>query len=379
MTQEKTTTVTRVPLLDLQAQYKPIKAQVMQAIEQVFDSKQFILGTKVTELESAIANYCQTRFAIGVSSGTDALILSLMAMGIGKGDEVITTPFTFFATAGSIARVGAVPVFVDIDPETYNIAPSKIESAITPKTKAVIPVHLFGQMADMDPIMELAKKHNLLVIEDACQAIGSSYADKRGQTRMAGSVGDTGCFSFFPSKNLGCCGDGGMITTNDEKLAERMRIMRVHGSKPKYYHHVIGGNFRLDPIQAAVLLVKLNSLEDHHTGRQENARYYDSRLNDSVKIPHVSPNFKMIYNQYTIRTPKRDKLQDALNQNTIGNAVYYPVPLHLQPCFKDLGYKQGDFPESERAALEVISLPIYAELTEEQKDYVIQTVKKALG
>jgi dTDP-4-amino-4,6-dideoxygalactose transaminase len=363
-------TVTSVPLLDLDAQYAPIRSQVLKAFEEVLDSKQFILGPRVEQMEKEMAEYCKTKYAIGVSSGTDALVLALMALNIGHGDEVITSPFTFFATAGSIARVGAKAVFADIDPLTYNIDASQIESKITSNTKAIMPVHLFGQMADMGMIIDIAKRHNLYVIEDAAQAIGSEY---KGQP--AGSIGDIGCFSFFPSKNLGCCGDGGLVTTQNAELAERLEIMRVHGSKPKYYHHVIGGNFRLDPIQAAVLSIKLPYLEDQHLNRQKNAAYYDQNLNGVVGLPFVAEGNRMIYNQYTIRTPQRDALQRELNDKKIGNAVYYPVPLHIQDCFKDWGYKLGDFPHSEAAALEVVSLPIYAELTQAQQDYVIQTIK----
>ena len=362
--------VTSVPLLDLDAQYAPIRTQVLKAFEEVLDSKQFILGPKVDQLEKEMAAYCQVEHAIGVSSGTDALVIALMALNIGHGDEVITSPFTFFATAGSIARVGAKAVFVDIDPLTYNIDPSLIEAKITSKTKAIIPVHLFGQMADMDPIMDIAHRHHLYVIEDAAQAIGSEYKGKR-----AGSIGTIGCFSFFPSKNLGCCGDAGLVTTQNAKIAERLEIMRVHGSKPKYYHHVVGGNFRIDPIQAAVLSIKLPYLEEQHASRQKNAAYYDRHLTGIVDTPFIAPDNRMIYNQYTIRTQKRDALQAVLNEKKIGNAVYYPVPLHIQDCFKHWGYQNGDFPHSEAAALEVVSIPIYAELVPAQQDYVIETIK----
>ncbi len=362
--------ITSVPLLDLDAQYTPIRQQVLQAFEEVLDSKQFILGPKVDQMEKEMAAYCQVNHAIGVSSGTDALVIALMALNIGHGDEVITSPFTFFATAGSIARVGAKAVFVDIDPLTYNIDPSLIKAKITSKTKAIIPVHLFGQMADMDAIMDIAHHHHLYVIEDAAQAIGSEYKGKR-----AGSIGTIGCFSFFPSKNLGCCGDAGLVTTQNAKIAERLEIMRVHGSKPKYYHHVVGGNFRIDPIQAAVLSIKLPYLEGQHTSRQKNAAYYDRHLAGVVDTPFIAAGNRMIYNQYTIRSHKRDALQAVLNEKKIGNAVYYPVPLHLQDCFKHWGYQNGDFPHSEAAALEVISLPIYAELMPSQQDYVIETIK----
>lgn len=366
-----TATITKVPLLDLQAQYEPIKDQVIKAFADVFESKTFILGPKVVELETELAKYCGTTYALGVSSGTDALVLALMALGIGEGDEVITSPFTFFATAGSIARVGAKPVFVDILPDTYNIDPALIEAKITPKTKAIMPVHIFGQMADMDPIMAIAKKHNLFVIEDAAQAIGSEYKGKR-----AGSIGHIGCFSFFPSKNLGACGDAGFVTTNDKDIHHKLTIMRVHGGEQRYYHKVIGGNFRIDAIQAAILLVKLPHLEEQHAQRIANGHYYDTHLAGILDTPKVNPNCRMIYNQYTLRVKNRDALQEALNASNIGNAVYYPVPLHLQECFADLGYKAGDMPHAEKATDEVVSIPIYSELTTEQKDYVIAAIKK---
>ncbi len=361
----------KVPMLDLNAQYEPMKDKVLQTMTDVFESKRFINGPQIKELEEKLAEYCHCKHAIGVTSGTDALLISLMALDIGEGDEVITTPFTFFATAGSIFRVGAKPVFVDIDPKTYNIDPDLIEEKITDKTKAIMPVHIFGQCAEMDKINEIAKKHNLSVIEDAAQAIGSEYKGKR-----AGSLGDAGCFSFFPSKNLGCCGDGGLVTTNNDELAEKVRILRQHGSKPKYYHKIIGGNFRLDTMQAAVLLEKFPYLEEWHKGRQKNADYYNEHLNDVIITPFVESYNKMIYNQYTLRTTKRDVLQNKLNEANIGNAIYYPVPLHLQECFTYLGFKEGDLPESEKAAQEVVSIPIYPELTDEQKNYVIQVIQK---
>jgi len=360
----------KVPMLDLNAQYEPMKDKVLQAMTEVFESKRFVNGPQVKELEEKLAEYCHCKHAIGVTSGSDALLISLMAFGIGEGDEVITTPFTFFATAGSIFRVGAKPVFVDIDPKTYNIDSERIEEKITDRTRAIIPVHLFGQCAEMDKINEIAQKYNLYVIEDAAQAIGSEYKGRR-----AGSLGDVGCFSFFPSKNLGCCGDGGLVTTNNDELAEKIKILRQHGSKPKYYHKIIGGNFRLDTMQAAVLLQKFPYLEEWHKGRQKNAEYYNEHLKDVVVTPFVESYNIMIYNQYTIRTPMRDKLQNKLNDANIGNAIYYPVPLHLQECFAYLGYKEGDLPESEKAAQEVVSIPIYPELNDKQKDYVIQIIR----
>ncbi|MCP4049325.1 MAG: DegT/DnrJ/EryC1/StrS family aminotransferase [bacterium] len=371
-------TITSVPLLDLNAQYKPIEDEIIQALKEVVVSKKFIMGPEIEALEKNIADYCQCKYAVGVSSGTDALIISLMAMGIGYGDEVITTPFTFFATAGSIVRVGATPVFVDIDPDTFNINPDLIEEKITKKTKAIIPVHLFGQMADMDRVNDIAERHNLFVIEDAAQAIGSNYLSRDGNTRSAGSVGDTGCFSFFPSKNLGCCGDGGIVTTNSSDIAEKLKLLRNHGAKQRYYHDFSGGNFRLDSMQAAVLLVKLRFLEGHHKGRQTNADYYNEKLGSSVVIPYVKDGFRMIYNQYTIRLKNRDKLQKQLIDNNVGNAVYYPVPLHLQKCFEEHGYKKGSFPEAEKVSEEVISIPVYAELTRDQQDYVIDSILAGL-
>ncbi|MSR88635.1 MAG: DegT/DnrJ/EryC1/StrS family aminotransferase [Candidatus Margulisbacteria bacterium] len=363
------TLIKSVPLLDLHREYAPIRTEVLKAIEEVVDSTQFIMGPKITELEKKIATYCDAKRAVGVSSGTDALVIALMALEIGQDDEVITTPFTFFATAGSIARVGAKAVFVDIDPLTYNIDPAKIEAAITPKTKAIMPVHLFGQMADMDPIMDIAKRHNLFVIEDAAQAIGSTYKGKK-----AGSVGTIGCFSFFPSKNLGCCGDGGIVTTNDEALADKLEILRVHGSKPKYYHHLIGGNFRLDPLQAAVLLVKLPFLEGHHAVRRQNAAFFDASFKGILDTPYVQEGNGMIYNQYTLRLKNRVAMINALDAKNIGHSIYYPVPLHMQSCFEHWGYKAGDFPESEKAATEVLSIPIFSGLTQEELETVVRVI-----
>jgi len=370
-----------IPLLDLKAQYATIQEEVKKAIDEVLESQVFILGPKVEELEKNIAMYSQTKYAVGVSSGTDALLVSLMALGIGPGDEVITTPFTFFATAGVISRLCARPVFVDIDPVTFNIDQAKIERAITKKTKAIVPVHLFGQCADMDPILEIAKKHNLYVIEDAAQSIGAEY---KGQ--KAGSMGDLGIFSFFPSKNLGGIGDGGMVVTNDQDLYEKVKILRVHGSKPKYFHKIVGGNFRLDALQAAVLIVKLRCLDGWSRKRQENAAYYDKKLKEAglvdksfVKIP--VPVYKPtgdknyhIYNQYTLRVKDRDKLLVHLKENAIGTEIYYPLPLHAQECFKDLGYKKRNLPVSEEAAGSVLSLPVYPELTVEQKNYIVEKI-----
>jgi len=360
----------RVPLLDLKAQYVTIKDEVLAAVSEVLESQRCIGGPKITELEEKIAAICDCSFAVGLSSGTDAILNTLMSLDIGAGDEVITTPFTFFATVGCIARTGAKPVFVDINPKTYNINPDLIESVVTEKTKAVMPVHLFGQMADMNPIMEIANKHNLAVIEDAAQSITSTYKGKK-----AGSMGTAGCFSFFPSKNLGAAGDGGMIVTNDEKLYDRLAIMRNHGSKPKYYHSYIGGNFRLDPIQAAVLLVKLPHLDKWSEARRQNAAYYNKKFEGTiVQTPYISENCVTIYNQYVIRVPRRDELVGYLRENNIGCEIYYPVPMHLQQCFKNLGYKQGSFPESEKAAKEVLALPTYPELTDKMKDLVASSI-----
>ena len=360
----------QVPLLDLKAQYAAIKDEVLAKINEVLDSQRCIGGPMVEELEKAIAQVCGCRYAVGVSSGTDALLASLMSLGIGPGDVVITTPFTFFATAGSIARLGAVPVFVDIDPKTFNINPALIEPAITAKTKAIMPVHLFGQMADMDPIMQLAGQTSLAVIEDAAQAISATYKGKK-----AGQMGTCGCFSFFPSKNLGGIGDGGMVVTNDEKLHHQLFIMRNHGMEPKYYHHCIGGNFRLDPIQAAALLVKLPHLDDWSNARRQNAAYYNKKFRNSVvQTPFIAEDCVSIYNQYVIRVPRRDALVKHLQSKGIGCEIYYPVPLHLQKCFAYLGKGPGSFPEAEKASREVLALPIYPELTNEMKDYVVQTI-----
>lgn len=364
-----------VPLLDLKAQFATIKDDVMRAVTEVFESQHFIMGPVVSAFEQECAAYIGTPHALGVSSGTDALLLALMALGVGPGDEVITTPYTFFATAGSIARTGARPVFVDIEPDTYNINAALIESAITPRTKAIIPVHLFGQCADMDAITALAAPRNIAVIEDAAQAIGARY-----KNRAAGTMGTVGCFSFFPSKNLGGAGDGGLVTTADPALFERMKIMRVHGMEPKYYHHVIGGNFRLDALQAAVLRVKLPHLDSWHEGRRRNAQFYDHAFAACPQIvrPVVKPGRYMIYNQYVVRVPRRDAVLAALKAAHIGVEIYYPVALHQQKCFAYLGYAPGAFPEAERAAAETLALPIYPELTDAQKQYVADTLIAAV-
>ncbi len=360
----------QVPLLDLKTQYATIKDEVLAYITELLESQHCVGGPKVDELEEKVAAMSSCKFAVGVSSGTDAILNCLMSLGIGAGDEVITTPFTFFATVGCIARVGAKAVFADIEPRTFNINPELIEAVVTEKTKAIMPVHLFGQMADMDPIMKIANKYNLAVIEDAAQSIASTY-----KGRKAGSIGTTGCFSFFPSKNLGGIGDGGMIVTNDEQLCELMKTMRNHGAHDKYYHKFVGGNFRLDPIQAVALLVKLPHLDKWSEGRRRNAAYYDSKFSGTfVQTPYVSPDCVSVYNQYCIRIPRRDEIMVHLKEKNIGCAIYYPVPLHLQECFRYLGYKEGDLPESEKAAKEVLALPVYPELSDEMKDYVVESV-----
>jgi len=364
--------IDNVPLLDLKAQHRTIKEQVEGAVKAVLDEQYFILGPRVKAFEARCAAYCGTKYAVGVSSGTDALLIALMALDIGPGDEVITTPFTFFATAGSVARLGAKLVFCDIDPATYNIDPAKLEALVTSKTKAIIPVHLFGQCAEMDAINAIANKHKIAVIEDGAQAIGSEYKGKR-----AGCLSLIGCFSFFPSKNLGGAGDGGMVTTNDEALYNKLVKLRGHGSAPKYYHSMIGGNFRLDALQAAILDVKLNHLEAWHAGRKRNADKYRNLLADLAKsgkitLPLEVEGMRHIYNQFSLRIHggKRDDLMKFFKTKNIGCEVYYPVPMHIQECFKDLGYQNGDMPHSELAALEALALPIYPELTDAQMQYV---------
>lgn len=381
----------QVPLLDLRLQYQPLAAQIQEALSKVCASQHFILGAAVKELEASISAYSQCRFGIGVSSGTDALLLALMALGIGAGDEVITSPFTFFATAGTIARSGARPLFCDIDPVTFNISPESLEAVLARhcvqrngqlihqgtggRVRAIMPVHLYGQIADMVPLMHLARRYGLKVIEDAAQAIGSE--DTAG--RRACSFGDVGCLSFFPTKNLGAFGDAGMCVTNDSALAERMEILRVHGGKPKYYHAFIGGNFRIDELQAAVLNVKLPHLDAWTAGRQRNGAFYDAafrraQLAAAVQTPAAVAGCRHIYNQYVIRARGRDELRQYLAGAGIGTEIYYPVPLHLQQCFAYLGHHLGDFPESERAAAETLALPIFSELTEGQLQYVVDSI-----
>jgi len=372
----------KVPLLDLKNQYQSIREEILKVSAEVFESQYFILGPRVEALESEIAAYCKARHAVGVSSGTDALIISLMAAGVGPGDTVVTTPYTFFATAGSIVRVGARPIFVDIDPETFNISPQGLADALSAMGKAarqsvraVIPVHLYGQAADMDPILQIAAEYRLTLIEDAAQAIGAAYKQRR-----AGCMGDMGCFSFFPSKNLGAFGDGGMVTTNSAALDEKLRILRVHGSAPKYYHKIVGGNFRLDALQAAIVSVKLKFLDQWTAARRENAGTYrrlfhDAGLSDRVVLPAETDDGH-IYNQFVISVRgRRDDLRQYLQEAEVGTEIYYPVPLHMQECFSNLNYKKGDFPMAEQAAASTLALPIYPELTEEQQAYVVKKIK----
>ena len=360
-----------VPLLDLKRQFQEIEGEIKETIEEVLESQRFILGPQVKQFEEEIASYCGTRYAVGVASGSDALLLALRALGVGLGDEVVTSSFSFFASAGSISRTGARPVFLDIDPETFNIDPSLIEAKISERTKVILPVYLFGQCADMDPILELARRYNLAVVEDAAQAIGSEYKGKR-----AGSIGALGCFSFFPSKNLGGYGDGGMVTTDDEELAEKVEILRKHGGRSEYNHSMIGYNSRLDALQAAILRVKLKHLDRWTSGRQENAAYYDQELAglDGVKLPRDLGFGRHIYNQYTLRVKKRDELKEHLKEKGIGCKVYYPLPLPFQDCYRFLGYKEGDMPEAESAAQEVISIPIFPELSREEKEEVVGAI-----
>ena len=374
----------KVPLLDLNAHHAPIRAQVLAAVAEAFDTQSFILGQKVEQLEKRVASFCGVEHAIGVSSGSDALLIALMGLDIGPGDEVITTPYSFFATAGAIARLGARPVFVDIDPQTYNIDPAGIEPVLSPRTKAILPVHLFGQCADMGPILDIARSNALAVIEDAAQAIGAQYRDGR----VAGTMGDIGCLSFFPTKNLGALGDGGMVFTNRADLAEKLRTLRIHGAKPKYHHKLIGGNFRIDALHASVLNVKLDYLEKWTSMRRANAsrfvelfthRGLDTHLGIVLPIAaYETANVSRahVYNQFIIRAPRRDALQKCLTEAQIGTAIYYPVPFHLQECFEYLDYRDGDFPHAEAAAKETFPLPIYPELTQEQQDFVVETIVK---
>lgn len=365
-----------IPLLDLQAQYEGIREEILAAVNRVLEAQQFILGPEVQTFEAEIAAYCQAPYAIGVSSGSDALLAALMALGIGPGDEVITTPFSFFATAGAAARLGAKPVFVDIEPRSYNLNPHLVEAAITPRTRLILPVHLYGQAADLNPLLEIAERRGLALVEDAAQAIGTEY-----QGRRVGALGAVGCFSFFPSKNLGAYGDAGLLATADAQLAERLRLLRVHGAAPKYHHQVVGGNFRLDAIQAAVLRVKLKYLEGWTDARRRNAERYRRLFAESgllasgaVGLPEDLGYGRHIYHQYVLRVQRRDELQAHLKERQVGTEVYYPVPLHLQECFRDLGYTKGDLPEAERAANETLAIPVYPELSEVQQEEVVARI-----
>ncbi len=366
-----------VPLLDLRAQYLAIRDEVRAALEEVYERQHFILGQKVTTLESAIALYCNARYAVGVSSGTDALLSALMALGVGPGDEVITTPYTFFATAGSIVRTAARPVFVDIDPVSFNLEPSQVEDRVTPKTKVLLPVHLFGRCAEMEPLLALAARRHLAIVEDAAQAIGA----ETGDGRRAGGIGTLGCLSFYPTKNLGAFGDGGMVLTNDSHLMALLRSLRQHGSEAHYEHPRVGGNFRLDELQAAVLLAKLGHLDAWTEARQAHARAYSDAFRaldldgpDVLILPEIPKTGRHVFNQYVLRTRRRDDLARFLRERGIGTAIYYPKPLHLQECFTFLGHKEGDFPESERAAREALALPVYPEMTANMQEYVIEAV-----
>jgi dTDP-4-amino-4,6-dideoxygalactose transaminase len=370
-----------VPLIDLVAQHRPIEAEVVAAVTRVFSEQRFILGDEVAELECDLAEYCDSREAIGCASGTDALLLALMALDIGPGDEVITSPYTFFATGSSIYRLGASPVFCDIDPVSFNLNPAAVDAALTPRTRAILPVHLFGQCVEMEPLWRIAGHAGVPIIEDACQAIGAEY-----QNRRAGVLGTMGCFSFFPTKNLGGAGDGGLVTTDDSALAARLRRLRVHGEAGQYDHVEVGLNSRLDAVQAAVLRVKLRHLDEWTLGRQRNARRYEVLfeeygLGDCVTLPVTQHDRRHVYNQYCVRIVggQRDKVLAELRAKQIGCNIYYPKPLHLQTCFSDLGYQPGSLPHAEAASRESLALPIYAELTIEQQELVVQNIAQALG
>jgi dTDP-4-amino-4,6-dideoxygalactose transaminase len=371
---------TPVPLLDLKKQYAAVKDEMLRVTAEVYESQGFILGPRVEAFEKAIAAYVGARHAVGMSSGTDAQLAVMMALGVGPGDEVVTSPYTFFASAGAVARLGARPVFVDIEPETFNLDPAKLERALTPRTKAIQPVHLYGQCADMEPIAAIAKKKGIHVLEDACQSLGAGYRGAK-----AGALGDSCAFSFFPSKNLGGFGDGGMVTTNDDELAVTLKAMRMHGETSRYHHKFVGGNFRLDALQAAILHVKLPHLDGWAEARRANARDIERRYLDAgglpfekggVKFPREAAGRHHVFNQFVVRVGggRRDALKAVLEERKIGCAIYYPVPLHLQECFASLGHKAGDFPESERAAEETLALPVFPELSEEQKGFLAFTL-----
>jgi dTDP-4-amino-4,6-dideoxygalactose transaminase len=364
----------KVPLLDLHGQYLPLRAEILAAIERVCDSQRFIMGPEIAAFEEEMARMLGVRHAVSVSSGTDALLLALMALDIRAGDEVVTSTYSFFATAGAIVRLGATPVLVDIDETTFNIDPERVAAAITPRTKAIIPVHLFGLSADMDPILDAAARAHVPVVEDAAQAIGASY-----KSRLLGGLGEAGCFSFFPSKNLGAFGDAGLFTTNDDGLAKRARLLRTHGMEPRYYHHAVGANFRMDALQAAILRVKAPHLAEWTARRRANAARYrtlfrDAGLLDRITLPHEPPDRWHIFNQFVIRTADRDRLKAHLDERGIGTEVYYPVPFHLQPCFAGLGHGRGAFPRAERAAGESLALPIYGELIPAQQEAVVSAI-----
>jgi dTDP-4-amino-4,6-dideoxygalactose transaminase len=364
----------KVPLLDLQAQYLTIRSEVRAAIDRVCDAQLFILGPEVAAFEAEVADFCGAKYAVGVSSGTDALLAALMAAGVGPEDEVVTSSFSFFATAGVIARLGARPVFVDIDARSFNLDAEEAAAKITSRTKAIMPVHLFGQCDNMDPILDVADKRGIAIIEDAAQAIGAR--DSLG--RAAGTLGSMGCFSFFPSKNLGAFGDGGMVVTNDPSLAETVRVLRVHGGKPKYYHRIVGGNFRLDALQAAILRVKLKYLPAWTEARRRNAQRYRQLIEEARLFEWIVPPLDSaghIYNQFVIRCAQRDRLQAFLRERGVETEIYYPVPLHLQECFSELGYRNGNFPDAEAAAREALALPVYPELTEEEQRYVVEQMR----
>ncbi len=372
----------KVPFFDLTLQFKSIENEIKSALDEVFQSQQFIMGSQVQTLEKTIAQYCRTQYAMGVASGSDALLLSLMALGIEPGDEVLLPPFTFFATAGSVSRLGATPVFVDINPETYNIDPFKIEEKITSRTKAIIPVHLFGQCADMDPLLQIAQARKLFVIEDAAQALGAEYKPKAdSEERRAGQMSDLGCFSFYPTKNLGAFGDAGMVVTSNLALSEKVRLLRAHGSQPKYFHQSIGVNSRLDTLQAAILLVKFKYLEKWTAERQKKAERYQVLFQDlcswvhGFQRPTIQYQNRHIFHQYVIRVPKRDRLRQFLMEEGVGTDIYYPLPLHLQECYSFLKYHRGDLPISEKASEEVLALPIYPELTEDRQMKVVDRIK----
>ena len=374
--------VSSVPLLDLKAQFAPLREEILRAMQAVVDAQSFILGPTVQQFETAVARYTGAKHAVGCASGTDALILALAAHEIGPGDEVLTTPFSFFATASCAYKVGARPAFADIDPETFNIDPLEVGRRIGPKTRALLPVHLFGQCAELDPLLEIAGRKGLTVVEDAAQALGAKYESATENRRFhAGAMGSVGCYSFFPSKNLGGFGDGGMLVTSDDAIAERLRVLRVHGGRQMYHHRWVGWNSRLDALQAAVLAVKLPHLDGWSNGRAANASRYDRVLRESglvesgaLRLPARSASARHIFNQYTLRVERRDALKAHLDASGIGNSIYYPVALHRQECFAELGYREGEFPHAERACREVISLPVYPELTTEQQDRVVDVL-----